>query len=141
MPEVKKVIYCSLTFTAWKSFTLTTIQTCLVQTNCFYFPLVSNISFNSHLTLKISKHRMKFTEAWQGCVRVMTKHTVIEFTFFNLLILKILFSGEKTDDTCFFLYLGEGRRFMLMFTRFTFQYYSQHNKDCRGRKIDALNLN
>lgn len=83
---------------------------------------------------------MKFTEAWQGCARVMTKYTVIEFTFFNLLILKFLFSGEKTDDTRFLLFLGEGKRFMLMFTRFTFQYYSQYNKDCRGRKIDALNL-
>lgn len=50
-PEVKKVIYCSLTFTAWKSLTLTTIQTCLVRANCFYFPLVSYISFHTNLTL------------------------------------------------------------------------------------------
>lgn len=56
MPEVKKVIYCSLTFTAWKSFTWTVIQTCLVQANCFCFPLVSYISFDLNLTRKIKKN-------------------------------------------------------------------------------------
>lgn len=57
VPEEEKVIYCSLTFTAWKSFTLTAIQTCLVQANCFHFLLVSYISCDSNLTLRKIKKK------------------------------------------------------------------------------------
>lgn len=60
---------------------------------------------------------MKFSEAWQGHVRVLT---ATEFIFLHLLILKFLFSKEKTDDLHFFHYLREGKRFMLMFTRLAF---------------------
>lgn len=90
-PEVKKVIYCSLTFTAWKSFTLTTIQTCLVQANCFYFPLVSYISFNSNLTL-IKLKKKNSQKAWQGHIWVLTEHNVSEFANFNIIIFKFWFS-------------------------------------------------
>lgn len=38
---------------------------------------------------------MKFSEACQGHVRVLTEHTVTEFVFLNLLILKCLFLREK----------------------------------------------
>lgn len=73
MPEVKKVIYCSLTFTASKSLTLTTIQTCLVQANCFYFPLVSYIRVDSNLTLTKLKNKIKtsqnLTRAYMGSDR------------------------------------------------------------------------
>lgn len=66
MPAVKKVIYRSLTFPAWKSLTLTTIQTCLVQANCFYFPRVSYISLQTNLTLIQLKRKNALPKSGKG---------------------------------------------------------------------------